>query len=207
MIDRLRKAHDLLPGDPRVPAFLGLGEVRVGLILGSTDLIDSGRVDLDEGITRLPAYGHFLRVSAFDGTAKDSADFQSVIDNMKGVIQYCTYQADASGRYQYLQGPLDYARHVCNDDGIVPHVWEGLFITFGDIALKAGWEPEKARALYESAKSSPAYESWPFAPDLEKRIAEIELRASLYADGDKTNDPPVWTDDGHVCTGCHQAHP
>lgn len=207
MIDRLRKAHELLPYDVRVPAFLGLAEVRVGLMLNSPDLIASGLTDLDEGIARLPAYGHFLRVSALNGTPRASADFAKAVSDMLLVAQYCGYKADASGTYEYLHGPLDYERHVCNNDGMVPHVWEGLFITFGDVMLKSGVSAEKARAIYKSAQNSPTYSEWRFAPELEERMAKAELRAALYADSDLSNDPPVWTDDGHVCTGCHQRRP
>jgi hypothetical protein len=207
MIERLGKAHELLPGDPRVPAFRGLGEVRVGLLLGNEGLVAQGRTHLEEAIERLPAYGYFLRVSALNGAPAGSANYATVVSDMLSVVEHCAYETDASGRYEYLEGPLDAQRRVCNNAGIVPHVWEGLFITFGDVVLKAGWEPERARVIYESAKSSPTYEEWPFTAELEQRIEQAELRAALYADADASNDPPVWTDDGHVCVGCHQRSP
>jgi hypothetical protein len=207
MIDHFQKAQTLLPDDPRIPSFLGLARVRVGLSLNSPELIDAGLADLDDGIARLPAFGHFLRASATDGAASDSAYYAGVVDDMHAMAEHCGFARDAQGKYAYPDGPLSGGRYVCNNAGIVPHVWEGLFITFGDVVLKAGGPTTEARALYESARAAPSFEGWPFADALRGRIETLEERAALYADSDPANDPPVWTDDGHVCVGCHQKRP
>ena len=126
------------------------------------------------------------------------------ISDLAALTDACGYETDASGSFQYLSGRQDYQHHVCNNEAIVPHVFEGVFITYGDYALKAGFAPDKVRAIYSSAKNSPTYADWPFAHELEKRLEQIEVRAGLYADQDPFNDPPLWTAGKWVCVGCHQ---
>jgi hypothetical protein len=58
--------------------------------------------------------------------------------------------------------------------------------------------------MYRSAKLAPRFDKWPFASALEARIDQADDRAALYADADASNDPKIWLQDGHICTGCHQ---
>jgi hypothetical protein len=203
MIDRLATARVMLPDDARVPGFLGLSRVILGSVTGDTASVDAGEADLEDSIDMLPAYGHFLSATAHDYQPVGSAGFETSVADMESLARACDYEKDDSGAYVYPPGKLDYQHHVCNDEGIVAHVFEGVFITWGDIALKARWAPEKVRPLYESAKSSPTYAKWPFAAELEKRLSELDERAALYADDDVSNDPPMWATEGHICTGCH----
>jgi hypothetical protein len=203
-IDRFREAQSLLPNDDRAPAFGGLGKVIIGNILGDADMRTEGLSDIDEGIRIFPAYSHFLRALASAQAPADSEDFAAVLPHMQAVLDTCGMKKDAAGNEQYLKGPLPGALRPCNDDGIVPHVWEGFFINYGDLLLKAGKGADEARSAYERAKLAPRFDKWPFATALQDRIDHADDRAALYADGDASNDPKLWLQDGHICTGCHQ---
>jgi len=204
MIDHFRKAQAALPNDDRDPAFGGLAKVVIGKILSDSDMQSEGMSDIDHGIQIFPSYSYFLRALASAESPADSDDFASVLPSMQGVLDTCNAKKGSTGEYGYDKGPLPSALRVCNDEGIVPHVWEGFLINYGDLLLKAGKGADQARAMYQAAKQAPRFDKWPFASALQDRIDQADSRAALYADGDPSNDPKIWMQDGHICTGCHQ---
>ena len=159
------------------------------------------------GIAVFPTYAHFLRAEATDTAAGNSTDFASSISHMFAIVDACQVPPDASGVYPYPPGPFDAKRRLCNDDGIVLHVFEGFFLHFGDYLLKAGWTADKVRPIYRSAMNSPTFSHWPFAALLQQRIDQADQRAALYADSDPTNDPTLFSASGQQCLGCHQNTP
>jgi hypothetical protein len=207
MVDRFREAQALLPNDDRAPAFGGLGKTIIGNILGDSALRSEGMADIDEGIRIFPSYSHFLRALASAQAPAASDDFAAVLPHMQATLDTCGMKKDAAGNYEYLEGPLPASLRPCNDDGVVPHVWEGFLINYGDLLLKGGKGAHEARLAYEGAKLAPRFDKWPFAAALQDRIDHADERAALYADGDASNDPKLWMQDGHVCTGCHQDTP
>src|SRR5262249_41951286 len=150
-----------------------------------------------------PTYGHFLRALSTGSRPASDPAFASTLEHMELDAEACEWQEDGNGGYVYPDEPLSYPYQVCNNKGLVPHVWEGFFTAWGDFALKGGLGVEKARALYASAKASPTYDSWKYSGELQKRMDDAEATAALYTDEDATNDPQVWTLSGHICTGCH----
>ena len=206
-LDRLGRARMLMPDDFRVPGFLGLAQVNAGNLSSDDAMLQKGLATLDQAIAQFPAYGHYLRAMSTSGLAKDSALFRGAVDDMAALTKACVLtESDGEVAYVYPSGPTAApSPHVCLNDGIVPHVWEGIFITFGDLALKSGASPARVRALYRSAQTSPTYASWPFAKLLEQRLARVDSDVKLYADDNPLNDPEIWATEGHICTGCHKA--
>jgi hypothetical protein len=203
-VDNFRKAQAALPNDQRAPAFGGLAKVVIGKIISDTDMQSEGMSDIDHGIDIFPSYSYFLRALASAESPADSDDFASVLPNMQSVLDTCKATKDSTGEYAYEKGPLPSALRVCNDEGIVPHVWEGFLINYGDLLLKAGKGADEARTMYHAATQAPRFDKWPFASALQDRIDKADARAALYADDDPSNDPKIWMQDGHICTGCHQ---
>jgi hypothetical protein len=204
VLDHFDKAYESLPKDARIPAFSGLAHTLLGGLLADSASADRGKALLQEGIERMPTYGHFLRALSTGSLPASDPMYASTLDHMNENAEACEWESDGAGGYAYPSGPLAYPFQVCNNEAIVPHVWEGFFTAWGDFALKGGLGAEKARALYASAKASPTYDSWPYAGELQKRMDDSEATAALYADADVANDPGVWTLSGHICTGCHQ---
>jgi hypothetical protein len=208
IVSNLEQARALSPGDFRVPGFLGLAQVSVGRLSSDQTVIKKGLATLDEAIVQFPAYGHFLRAASTLGMAKDDPLFTQALNDLIALTKECEFdEGDAETAYVYPRGPTEPPiSRLCLDEGIVPHIWEGIFITFGDVALKAGWSAPRVQALYRSAQTAPAYARWPFAPQLVQRIAKTEENVRLYADANPLNDPGLWANEGHICTGCHQDH-
>src|SRR5579872_1607696 len=206
-VARLDQAHALAPDDDLALGFDGLANALVGHRLGNSNMVSAGLAERDQGIARLPAYTHFLRALA----AADEQDYGTAVSHMFQTLAACGVPPDAGPTFTYAAGPQDAQHAACNDEGVVPHVFEGFCITFGDFLLRSGAGAEAARAAYRSAQTSPTYAQWPFAPELEARIAQADERAAAYADGGAGDagdgGPALWPSSGHVCTGCHQQHP
>jgi hypothetical protein len=202
-VARLERAHALLPDDDVALGFSGLAHALIGRQLADTAMVATGVNELDQDIARFPAYAQFLGAL----TSADARDFPAAVTHMLAVPSACQQTADSSGVFPYPAGPIDAPRRVCNNEGIVPHVYEGTFITFGDFVLRSGQTPDQARAVYRSAMNSPTFAEWPFASELQARIDQADQRAALYADDDPSNDPPLWPSSGHLCVGCHQRQP
>jgi len=205
-LERFARADELMPDDFRVPGFYGMYQVIMGMLAGNAGMKSDGLQTLDRAIALYPAYGYFLRASATSGAAVDDPIFATALDDMESIFRECLIErSDGEVTYPYPLGPKLEARpHVCLNDSIIPHVWEGMLITFGDMAAKAGWEAERVRALYRSARTAPNYADWPFVSMLEARIEGAEERVRLLTDANPLNDPASWGVEGHLCTGCHQ---
>lgn len=204
VLTRLDKAHGLLPDDFRVTSFLALSQTMAGGLLGDSKLLDDGRDMFELGFEQHEPYGHFLRATALAPLARDDPKFELAVSDMLAAATGCGFpDGDATARYRYPSDPTsNVSPNVCLNEGIVPHVWEGFLIAYGDIALKAGWKAEEARALYRSAQSAPSYDTWPFADVLEARIEDADNRAKAYQDQNPFNDPELWA--AKICAGCHQ---
>jgi hypothetical protein len=72
-------------------------------------------------------------------------------------------------------------------------------MSFGDLALKAGWSADRVRAIFQSAKTAPTYDQWPFKDLLKSRIAAADGLAAGGLDFASSFDLGP-----HICSGCHQ---
>jgi hypothetical protein len=203
VLDNLQRAHALLPDDFRVTGFYGVSQVLVGT-LSDPQGVDAGLQTLALGVQQHPTYNHFLRATALSFLSASDPAFPTALSDMQGFGPDCDLTIDSDGTYHYPMNPVAGRTRVCTNDGIVPHLWEGYFITFGDIALKSGWDAKRARAIYRSAQTAPTYQAWPFKQELEQRIIDADMNAAAYADGNPLNDPTVWALSGSICVGCHQ---
>ena len=188
-IENLSRAHEMLPNDFRASGFLGVSQVLFGQLA-------AGLETLQESVDQFPEYGHFLRGYGTGSLASTDPNFKKYgVNDMVADVGACMLETDASGAWVYpKEGHPKYGQRVCTNAGIVPHVWEGWFMTFGDLAVKAGWSKERVSAVYRTAQNSPVYDQWPFKRDLEQRIANV-------MDGNPVNDAAVV---GRICSSCHQ---
>lgn len=151
-----------------------------------------------------PAYVNGVRAIALGALPRSNPAFADAMPAMQATIAACgLVPSGAHGlTFAYPDGLQPSERRVCNDRGIVAHVWEGIFLTFGDILAKHG-DAARARELYANARSAPDFASWTLRDLLAERIAQADARAALYLDEDPGNDPTTWMEENRVCTGCH----
>jgi len=158
---------------------------------------------LVDGIRFYPSYVNGVRTQALGMLARDHQYFPQAIDAMHETLAACGVQASGETdlRITYPSAASS-PQSTCWNSGKVDHVWEGIFLIYGDVLVKSG-DPSLGKQLYETAKQSPTFDTWPFADELEARIAGAEQRAALYQDADRTNDPPTWMEQRNLCVGCH----
>ena len=101
-------------------------------------------------------------------------------------------------------------KRACGNSWIAPHNWEGFFLNFGDMLVKAG-KPEQAKVMYSAVKISPSYPEWIYKDVIDKRIAEMEM--NVHAFNRKQNltelkdSRQMMINSEFSCTGCHQMSP
>jgi hypothetical protein len=78
-------------------------------------------------------------------------------------------------RLETREGP----KRVCWNSWIAPHNFEGFFLNFGDMLVKAG-DPTRAVTMYSNAMLSHEYASWPFKDVLERRIADAPRNVEVF---------------------------
>ena len=85
-----------------------------------------------------------------------------------------------------------------------PHNIEGFSLALGDYELKAG-EIERARELFENARTLDSYESWALKEEVEHRLSNLEDYSTRWRNDDKTDDPQAtMINSRESCRGCHQ---
>jgi tetratricopeptide (TPR) repeat protein len=206
-IDAFERAHDLSPQDPHAAAFLGITQVAFGNALRDEQRIETGRAVLADNTHLYPPYVNGVRTQAMGMLPRDHAYFPEAIDAMYATLAACGAETapDADFSIVYPSAASD-PLPTCWNQGVVDHVWEGIFLIYGDVFVKNG-EPARARQLYEAARLSPTFETWLFGDELDERIASSDDRAALYLDADPANDPLTWMQGQNLCVGCHASRP
>src|SRR6185295_1707661 len=96
-----------------------------------------------------------VQALAFGALPKDHPDFPRAAAALAGTVDACQPGGGAGGGvYAYPTTVPDDRRGTCSDEGVVAHVWEGFWLTYGDIESKRGNAAE-AKIAYENAKSAP----------------------------------------------------
>lgn len=100
------------------------------------------------------------------------------------------------------QGPA----RACWNSWIAPHNFEGFFLNMGDMLVKLGdWQT--AVKIYNNAKLSKDFASWPFRNLLENRILHAQENVAIFRKNSGFSATPanVLFNSGLGCVVCHQA--
>ena len=100
--------------------------------------------------------------------------------------------------------PGEGPKRVCWNSWIAPHNFEGFFLNFGDMLVKAG-EPQRAAVMYGNARLAAEFSTWPYKGLLDDRIANATPeRGGLPAPGPTAEGPTMMVRSRYSCMGCHQ---
>lgn len=202
-IDKLKQARALRPEDAHVNAFLAVAQAILGATLRDEARIDEGRQLFLDSVRLYPPYVQGVRAQGLGVLPPDHPYYGEALEARDATLTDCGSSVSASGDFAITYPREDWnPQGTCWNEGIVQHVWEGIFLIYGDLTAKAG-DAERARQLYGAAKLSPTFDRWPFAPELEARLEKAGERTALYQDGDPDNDPLIWVQEQHLCVGCH----
>jgi hypothetical protein len=98
-------------------------------------------------------------------------------------------------------------KRACGNSRIVPHNWEGFFLNFGDMLVKAG-KFQQAKVMYEATKISPSWNEWVYKGEIANRIEEMNLNVVAFNRVQKplalSGKRQMMINSEMSCTGCHQ---
>jgi len=103
-------------------------------------------------------------------------------------------------RLETKEGP----RRVCWNSWIAPHNFEGFFLNFGDMLVKAG-QPDLAVPMYRNAQHAREYAAWPYKAVLEARIRDAAKNVAAFRRTEPGTDAAtLMVRSTFACMGCHQ---
>jgi hypothetical protein len=197
----------LAPEDTRIDGWQGAVRLTIGSIHQDQRTTREGYFQLQRAKRQYPSFNQFSAAYPLSAQPRDSERFAEAVESMWANLEAC-------GGDDFDRSSFDYAAmmvnettqgrlRVCWNTKLVPHNFEGFFMVMGDVLTKSG-DVENARRAYNSARLTPDFANWRYAPILEARLANIDARAHAFemAKGPE-EEPPTMFSSEYACTGCH----
>jgi hypothetical protein len=206
-LDRyMSEAVQLDPTRGIARCFLGVSRLFRAQPERNPALATEGQNHLNRCIELHPQFGLLLIPIGYHAQPVSSPQFQRGVEETWNRINVCINgQIDRQNPdftpYMPLTSNLNQPYYACWNNPSALYNLEGFWFLAGNMLVKNG-QPGIARRLYENAKLSPSYATWKYSSLLEQSATEADARAALYADSDRTNDPPVLRGDIQ-CVMCH----
>ena len=206
------EAVALRPDDARFQGFLASAQLAEGAIHRDPALARRGEATMQAAVLAWPAFNLFTSGYVASTAPADSARFQQGLEqqwhNMEACLNMPVDRA-APDIAHYRAGATASSPETlraCANSEAVPHNVEGFYMNFGDMLVKAGdWQT--ARKVYANAMQSPAYAAWPFASELQSRIAHAQDNVAAFngpGAGRGKPGPQVMANSNAACMACHQ---
>lgn len=193
----------LNPSDARSQGFLGDAMLIEGNIFQDQRQQVSGYFQLRHAIRLWPAFNYFTAGYPMSILDKNTAQFKEALNWQWYTLDLCagtTIDRQHPDYRPYLSrqtpwGPL----RACSNSWIAPHNFEGFFLNMGDMLVKQGhWQT--AVQIYQNAKLSKTYSSWPYRSMLEKRMAHAQENVVPFQQPDSA----ILFNSGYGCVACHE---
>lgn len=205
-----QEAVALDPAEARYLGFLGSALLTEGSIHRDEKLIRQGYFTLRDSIKAWPEFNLFTAGYVMSRRAADSKQFREGLEWQWQNIDECVGEKvdrrmpDMS---KYLsRATTQGAKRVCWNSWIAPHNFEGFFLNFGDMLVKAGdWET--AQKMYANARLSPDYRNWKYRGVLEERIRKAQANVASFNEPERRGGNvknPIMVNSAFACMGCHQ---
>ena len=202
------EAVRLAPGEARYLGFYASSMMAEGSIHKDERLIRRGYFTLKDAIAAWPEFNLFTAGYIAGLQPHDSPRFQAGLALLWENLDVCVGErVDRAhpdyARYMRLEtkeGP----KRVCWNSWIAPHNFEGFFLHFGDMLVKAG-DPGLAATMYANARLTPDFVAWPYRDALERRIADAAANVAAFRRADPpASGPTMMVRSRYACVGCHQ---
>jgi hypothetical protein len=203
------EAVRLDPGDARYLGFYGSVLLAEGDIHKDEKLMRRGYYTLLESIDAFPEFNDFTAGYVLSSRPFASDRFKEGLDyqwrNLDACVGEMIDRHDPDyGKYMHLetkQGP----KRVCWNSWIAPHNFEGFFLNFGDMLVKAG-EPDLAGRMYANAKRTQDYATWKYRDVLEDRMRNAAgYVAAFRQENPAPGVPRMMGQSRFSCMACHQS--
>jgi hypothetical protein len=197
--------------DPRDARYLGFYAsllMNEGAIHKDEQLTRKGYFTMLRAVEAFPEFNYFTAGYTMASRPHDSKRFAEALEYQWRNLDVCVGEkVDRKNpdyakymRLEVKEGP----KRVCWNSWIAPHNFEGFFLNFGDMLVKAG-QPELAVRMYANARLTPDHATWKYRDVLEDRMRN----AAGYVPAFRQRNPPpgaprLMTDSRFTCTGCHE---
>jgi len=202
------EAVRLNPRDARYLGFYGAMLLAEGSTFKDEKLSRRGYFTLQDSIKAFPEFNYFTAGYVMSGLPFDSPRYQEAIDDQWRNLDVCIGEkVDRENpdyrKYMHLEtteGP----KRVCWNSWIAPHNFEGFFLNFGDMLVKAG-QPEVAVKMYANARLSADYATWRYTAVLEDRVRNAFGYPPPFREDKPSSDAPrIMGQSGFNCMACHE---
>jgi hypothetical protein len=202
------EAVRLNPREARYLGFYGSMLMAEGTIHKDEKLRRRGYYVMREAVAAWPEFNYFTAGYGFSTQPHDSPLFRDGLEYQWLTLDVCAGEkVDRANpdfakymRRETKEGP----KRVCWNSWIAPHNFEGFFLNFGDMLVKAG-DPDTAVKIYRDAQHTPDYASWPYKGVLEDRLRDAGRNVEAF----RQDSPPpgastLMARSTYACMGCHQ---
>jgi len=201
-------ATELSPNDARLQGFLGVSMLASGKIFADDREQVRGYFQLKHAISMWPEFNYFTAGYPMSDLESSSKHFKEGLEWQWKTLNLCAgtiidrNNPDFSP-YMSLEtqkGP----KRACWNSWIAPHNFEGFFLNMGDMLVKQGdWQT--GVKIYNNAKLSKNYSTWPYRKMLEARIQNAKVNVANFQQNNKLNpDTTILFSSGNGCAACHQ---
>lgn len=202
-------ACELYPQDARVQGFLGDSMLVEGSIFHDKRREVRGYFQLQKAISMWPEFNYFTAGYPMSTLAVHSKEFQQGLAWQWETLDRCAGQTIDKNNPDYSpymtretqKGPL----RACWNSWIAPHNFEGFFLNMGDMLVKQGqWQT--AIKIYNNARLSKSYLSWPYRYLLESHLQHAQENVSNFQKNlTDAPDKQLLFNSGYGCVACHQS--
>lgn len=203
----------LNPNDARLQGFLGVSMLASGNIFHDDREQVRGYFQLQRSIHAWPEFNYFTAGYPMSQLDANNDHFKEGLAWQWQTLNLCADTTTLNKNntdyrpYMSLETHTG-AKRACWNSWIAPHNFEGFFLNMGDMLVKQGdWQT--AIPIYQNAKLSKDYTTWPFRHLLEHRIQHAKENVALFQKKSQPNEkhPPQTTilfNSGYGCVACHQ---
>ncbi len=200
------EAVALDPSEARYLGFLASFTLAEGSVLKNERVTRTGYFQMKDAVAAWPEFNLFTSGYVMSAGPVDQPQFKEGLEQQWQTVELCfkSRAMPTAGTFNAsLERHEGHAR-ACWNSWIAPHNFEGFFLNFGDMLVRAGDLPN-ARLSYEATKLSATYAQWPYRGVLERRLASLDALGARFTAAAPTEQEQVTMfNSAFACTGCHQ---
>jgi hypothetical protein len=215
-----KEAIVLNPKDPRIHGFQAAVEMCEGALTNNLELLAKSYFKGLKAIRKWPQFNKFALGYVESQLDTGSRMYKQGLKYQWEIIDDCSEKklteelilenptVVLSRLYEEIKNSKDpKIKRACGNSWIAPHNWEGFFLNFGDMLVKAG-KPGKAKVMYEATRISPVFEEWAYKGLIDERIDG--MNENLIAFNQKQNliqldgEKQLMINSEISCSGCHR---
>ena len=197
--------------DPTEARFLGFAAsftMTEGTVLKSERDIRKGYFMMKDAVAMWPEFNLFTSGYTMSGAPVDGAAFKEGLEQQWTTLDLCfgervSRKSPDISRYLALETTVG-PKRACWNSWIAAHNWEGFFLNFGDMLVRAG-DRANAQTMYQATQLSKTYANWPYRDVLERRLANLDALQQKFANAsDVETEMVTMTNSTFACMACHQ---